>query len=99
MSCVVCLSLVSTPTQAFEPLSLLTGIIGPLACKIIGCKQQTTNYLFVERPAESNKRLKEIRENFKWGDYYEEGECTDAKTALDKSLTVCYTNKEWKVIK
>ena len=99
MSCVVCLSLVSKPAQAFEPLSLLTGIIGPIACKVIECKQEINKYLFVERPVENMKRLEEMRDNFKWDNYYEEGDCKETKTTLDKEVTVCYTNKEWRIVK
>jgi|TARA_B110000495_G_C22861536_1_gene502383 hypothetical protein len=85
--------------QAFEPISMLGAVISPIVCKVIGCKNTTNKYIFIEHPAENRKRLSEMRDNFKWGDYYEEGECTDAKTALDKSLTVCYTNKEWRIVK
>ena len=95
---VSCLLLIPSQSQAFEPLTLLTGLISPIACKIIGCKTETNKYLFVERPAESRKRLAEIRDNFEWGGYYEEGECRKAKKTLDKEVTVCYTSKEWKIV-
>jgi len=90
--------LIINHAQAFEPLTLLTGLISPIACKIIGCEQKTNNYLFVERPAENVKRLAEIRKNFKWGGYYEEGDCRKARKGLDKQVTVCYIDNNWKVM-
>jgi len=92
------LLLLPSQVQAFEPITLLTGLISPIACKIIGCKEETTQYMFVEHPAKNRKRLAEMRDNFEWDDYYEEGDCRKAKKGLDKELTVCYTSKEWKVI-
>jgi hypothetical protein len=65
---------------------------------VIGCKEETTKYLFVERPAENQKRLAEMRDNFQWGGYYEEGDCRKARKGLDIKVTVCYTSKEWKVM-
>ena len=35
---VSCLLLIPNQVQAFEPFSLLTGLISPIACKVIGCK-------------------------------------------------------------
>ena len=95
---VSCLLLIPSQVQAFEPITLLTGLISPIACKVIGCKEETTKYLFVERPAENQKRLAEMRDNFQWGGYYEEGDCRKARKGLDKEVTVCYTSKEWKVM-
>jgi hypothetical protein len=96
---VMSLLLIPSNVQAFEPISMLGAVISPIVCKVIGCKNTTNKYIFIEHPAENRKRLSEMRDNFKWGDYYEEGECTDAKTALDKSLTACYTNKNWRIVK
>ena len=93
------LLLLPSQVQAFEPITLLTGLISPIACKVIGCKEETTKYLFVERPAENRKRLAAMRDNFQWGGYYEEGDCRKAKKGLDKEVTVCYTNKEWRIVK
>ena len=96
---VSCLLLIPSQSQAFEPLTLLTGLISPVTCKIIGCKEETTKYLFVERPTENYRRLAEMRNNFEWGGYYEEGDCRKAKKDVDKEVTVCYTNKEWRIVK
>ena len=93
------LLLIPSQVQAFEPITLLTGLISPIACKVIGCKEETTKYLFVERPAENRKRLAAMRDNFQWGGYYEEGDCRKAKKGLDKEVTVCYTNKERRIVK
>ena len=96
---VSCLLLIPSQVQAFEPITLLTGLVSPIACKIIGCKSETTKYLFVEQPVKNNNRLAEMRDNFEWGGYYEEGDCRKAKKGLDKEVTVCYTDKEWRIVK
>jgi len=80
------LLLIPSQVQAFEPITLLTGLISPIACKVIGCKEETTKYLFVERPAENRKRLAAMRDNFQWGGYYEEGDCRKAKKVLTRKL-------------
>jgi hypothetical protein len=85
--------------QAFEPLSLLTAVIGPVVCKIIGCKNNTRRYIFIEHPAQNRKRLLEMQKNFEWGGYYTEGDCRDARKGLDKKLTVCYHDKQWRIVK
>ena len=89
------LTLFPAKSSAFEPLSLLTGIIGPVVCKMIQCKTEVNKYLFVERPEENIKRLKEMRDNFKWDDYYEKGDCK----SLDNNILVCYDGIEWRVEK
>ena len=95
---VSCLLLIPSQSQAFEPLTLLTGVISPVVCKIIGCKTETNKYLFVERPVENRKRLTEMRDNFKWEEYYQEGDCRKARKGVDKLITVCYVNRGWKVM-
>jgi len=43
--------------------------------------------------------LAEIRSNFKWGGYYEEGDCVDSHNKnLDKKIPICYIKGEWRVI-
>ena len=96
---VSCLLLIPSQSQAFEPLTLLTGLISPIACKVIGCKTETNKYLFVERPAENQKRLAEMRNNFEWGGYYQEGDCRKARKGLDSKVTVCYIDNNWKIMK
>jgi len=95
---VSCLLLIPSQALAFEPLTLLTGIISPIVCKIIECKTETNKYLFVERPVENRKRLTEMRDNFKWEKYYQEGDCRKARKGVDKFITVCYVNRGWRVI-
>ena len=93
--------LIPSNVQAFEPISILTAVIGPVVCKIIGSRGviKKNNYIFIEHPAENIKRLSEMRDNFEWGGYYTEGDCRDARKGLDKKLSVCYHDKQWRVIK
>lgn len=57
-----------------------------------------TQVLFSENLAENKMRVKEIRRNFKWGGYYEEGDCVDSlNKELDKKITACYTNGKWRL--
>ena len=97
---VSCLLLTPSQSQAFEPVSTVIGIVaGPIFCKMIECKKVENNYLFVERPEQNLKRLAEMRSNFKWGGYYEEGECVDSQDkTLDKPITACYIEGKWRVI-
>ena len=58
-----------------------------------------TQVLFSENLAENKMRVKEIRRNFKWGGYYEEGDCVNSHDKkIDKQITVCYIEGKWKVI-
>ena len=94
------LSLLTTPVNAFEPLTLLTGIISPIFCKIIGCRTIENKYLFVEYPKKNQERVKELRDNFKWGGYHENGDCTDYyQEDIDKHGTVCYSEGKWVIAK
>ena len=40
-----------------------------------------------------------MKMNFKWDDYYEDGDCVNSHDKkLDKQITVCYIEGKWKVI-
>ena len=71
---VIYLSLIPSQALAFEPLTLLTGIISPIVCKIIECKTETNKYRFVERPGENRTRLTDMRDKYKWERDYQEGD-------------------------
>ena len=96
---VSCLLLIPNQVKALEPISTVIGIVaGPIFCKMIECKKVESKYLFVERPEQNKKRLAEIRSNFKWGGYYEENECVDSyDKELDKQVTACYIEGQWRV--
>ena len=53
----------------------------------------------MERPAENQKRLAEMRNNFEWGGYYQDGDCRKARKGLDSKVTVCYIDNNWKIMK
>ena len=65
------LLLLSSQTRAFEPVSivatLLGAVISPVVCKEIGCTKDT--YITLDRTP-VHKRLKEMRNTFKWDDYF-----------------------------
>ena len=71
MLCVLSLSLLSLPSQAraIEPISiaatLLGAVISPVVCKEIGC---TKDVIINMDRSRTNKRLIEMRDNFKWDD-------------------------------
>ena len=71
----------SSQAKAVDPISIAGMFVSPIFCKIISCKDETTNFLFTEDPEGSRKRLKEMRKEFKWDKFmtglYEEGECTE----------------------
>ena len=99
VSSVSCLFLIPNQVKALEPISTVIGIVGgPIFCKMIECKKAETNYLFAEYPEKNKARLDKMRSDFKWGGYYEEGECVDSfNKGLDKKMTVCYVKGEWRV--
>ena len=101
VSSVSCLFLIPNQVKALEPVSTVIGIVaGPIFCKMIECKKVESKYLFVERPEQNKKRLAEIRSNFKWGGYYENGECVDSyDKELDKQVTACYIEGQWRIVK
>ena len=69
--CLLSLSLLSLPSQAraIEPISiaatLLGAVISPVVCKEIGC---TKDVIINMDRSRTNKRLIEMRDNFKWDD-------------------------------
>ena len=69
MLCLLSLSLLSLPSQAraIEPISiaatLLGAVISPVVCKEIGC---TKDVIINMDRSRTNKRLIEMRDNFKW---------------------------------
>jgi len=69
MLCVLSLSLLSLPSQAraIEPISivatLLGAVISPVVCKEIGC---TKDVIINMDRSRTNKRLIEMRDNFRW---------------------------------
>jgi hypothetical protein len=69
MLCLLSLSLLSLPSQAraIEPISivatLLGAVISPVVCKEIGC---TKDVIINMDRSRMNKRLIEMRDNFKW---------------------------------
>ena len=69
--CVLSLSLLLLPIQAraIEPISiaatLLGAVISPVVCKEIGC---TKDVIINMDRSRTNKRLIEMRDNFKWDD-------------------------------
>jgi len=69
MLCVLSLSLLSLPSQAraIEPISiaatLLGAVISPVVCKEIGC---TKDVIINMDRSRMNKRLIEMRDNFRW---------------------------------
>ena len=97
---VSCLLLIPNQVKALEPISTVIGIVaGPIFCKMIECKKVESNYLFVEQPEKNKKRLTEMRSNFKWGGYYEDGECVNSyNKKLDKRINTCYIEGKWRVI-
>ena len=97
---VSCLLLIPNQVKALEPISTVIGIVaGPIFCKMIECKKVESKYLFVERPEQNKKRLAEIRSNFKWGGYYEDGDCVNSyDKKLDKRINTCYIEGKWRVI-
>ena len=99
VSSVSCLLLIPNQVKALEPISTVIGIVaGPIFCKMIECKTMESNYLFVEYPEQNRSRLAEMRSNFKWGGYYENGECVDSyDKELDKQVTACYIEGQWRV--
>ena len=100
VSSVSCLLLIPNQVKALEPISTVIGIVaGPIFCKMIECKTMESNYLFAEYPEKNKARLAEMRSNFKWGGYYEEGDCVDSHNKkLDKKIPICYIKGEWRVI-
>jgi hypothetical protein len=94
VSSVSCLLLIPNQVKALEPISTVIGIVaGPIFCKMI-----ESNYLFAEYPEKNKARLAEMRSNFKWGGYYENGECVDSyDKELDKQVTACYIEGQWRV--
>jgi len=97
---VSCLLLIPNQVKALEPISTVIGIVaGPIFCKMIECKKVESNYLFVEQPEKNKKRLAEMRSNFKWGGYYEDGDCVNSyNKKLDKRINTCYIEGKWRVI-
>ena len=97
---VSCLLLIPNQVKALEPISTVIGIVaGPIFCKMIECKKVESNYLFVEQPEKNKKRLTEMRSNFKWGGYYEDGDCVNSyNKKLDKRINTCYIEGKWRVI-
>ena len=97
---VSCLLLIPNQVKALEPISTVIGIVaGPIFCKMIECKKVESNYLFVEQPEKNKKRLAEMRSNFKWGGYYEDGDCVNSyDKKLDKRINTCYIEGKWRVI-
>jgi len=97
---VSCLLLIPNQVKALEPISTVIGIVaGPIFCKMIECKKVESNYLFVEQPEKNKKRLVEMRSNFKWGGYYENGDCVNSyNKKLDKRINTCYIEGKWRVI-
>ncbi len=97
---VSCLLLIPNQVKALEPISTVIGIVaGPIFCKMIECKKVESNYLFVEQPEKNKKRLAEMRSNFKWGGYYENGDCVNSyNKKLDKRINTCYIEGKWRVI-
>ena len=97
---VSCLLLIPNQVKALEPISTVIGIVaGPIFCKMIECKKVESNYLFVEHPEKNKKRLTEMRSNFKWGGYYEDGDCVNSyNKKLDKRINTCYIEGKWRVI-
>ena len=100
---VASLSLMLFPdkSNALEPISTLISIIGgPIFCKMIGCKTHESKILFAENPSKNRRRLNEIKNNFMWDDYYQEGDCMNYHHPnLDEKGTVCYTNGKWVIVK
>ena len=40
-----------------------------------------------------------MRSNFKWGGYYEDGDCVNSyDKKLDKRINTCYIEGQWRVI-
>ena len=40
-----------------------------------------------------------MRSNFKWGGYYENGDCVNSyNKKLDKRINTCYIEGKWRVI-
>ena len=93
----------ASQAKAFDPISVVGIVASPIFCKMINCKNETTNYLFAEDPVGSRKRLGEMRDKFDWAlfseDLYEEGECTEFFTDIainnQNRGTACYMKGEW----
>ena len=101
VSSVSCLLLIPNQVKALEPISTVIGIVGgPIFCKMIECKKVEQSYLFAVYPEKNKARLAEMRSNFKWGGYYENGECVDSyDKELDKQVTACYIEGQWRIVK
>ena len=99
-SSVSCLLLIPSQVKALEPVSTVIGIVaGPIFCKMIECKKVEQNYLFAVYPEKNKARLAEMRSNFKWGGYYEDGDCVNSyDKKLDKRINTCYIEGKWRVI-
>ena len=100
LSASLSLTLFPAKSNAVEPISTVIGIVAtPIFCKMIQCKTHETKVMFTENPTESRRRLQEMKRNFKWDDYYEDGDCVNSHNKkLDKQITVCYIEGKWKVI-
>ena len=104
MLTVLMLSLV-TPAKAYaiDPITIAGVFVSPIFCKMIECKSETTNYMFVEDPEGSKERLAEMRNSFDWKEFtvdlYKEGECTEfvSDTSINDKNTgkACYVKGNW----
>ena len=89
------ISFCSNPSYALEPVSTVASIVGgSIFCKMIQCEKVTTNIVQYRDERKINKRLQEMRDNFKWEDSY----CRSSP-ALEQGQKICWKNGVWKVIK
>ena len=89
------ISFCSSPSYAIEPVTTIAGIVGgSIFCKMIKCETITTNVIHYRDERKINKRLQEMKTNFKWEDSY----CRSSP-ALEQGQKICWKNGVWKVIK
>jgi hypothetical protein len=87
--------LFSSSAVALEPITTAIGVVGsPIFCKLINCSNHEV--IHIKPDPENGKRLRAMRDQFRWESMYEEGECREY-TALGRRDvgTACYENGEW----
>ena len=92
------LSLASQPAKALDPLTIVGAIASPVFCKLISCRSTETVVVYPDYQTKKfhREKLKQMRNDFVWEDFYSEGECKPFESEVENG-TACRIDGQWRI--